>query len=57
VIKVFEFSVKGCAMESNVEQQSPSQKFQIYSTANTGVTPFWKGLSIFLFLKKTKFLT
>eukprot|EP00258_Populus_trichocarpa_P042347 XP_024458366.1 uncharacterized protein LOC7470683 isoform X2 [Populus trichocarpa] len=29
-------------MESNVEQQSPSQKFQIYSTANTGVTPFWK---------------
>lgn len=29
-------------MESNVEQQSPSQKFQIYSTANTGVTPFWR---------------
>ncbi|KAJ6924332.1 oligomeric Golgi complex subunit 8 [Populus alba x Populus x berolinensis] len=32
----------GCAMESNVEQQSPSQKFQIYSTSNTGVTPFWR---------------
>ncbi|KAG5244117.1 hypothetical protein OIU76_009020 [Salix suchowensis] len=29
-------------MESNLEQQSPSQKFQIYSTSSTGVTPFWR---------------
>ncbi|KAJ6406543.1 hypothetical protein OIU84_010118 [Salix udensis] len=33
---------KGCAMESNGEQQSPCQKFQIYSTSSTGVTPFWR---------------
>ncbi|CAK7352894.1 unnamed protein product [Dovyalis caffra] len=37
------FSVgKVCAMESNVEQKNPSHKLQIYSSPNTGVTPFWR---------------
>lgn len=41
-------------MSSNAQDtqgnQQPSQKMQIYSTSNTGVTPFWKGLSLSLSL-------
>ena len=29
-----------------VEQQRETQKIQIYSTSTTGVSPFWRGLSL-----------
>lgn len=32
--------------EQPVEQQPEMQKIQIYSTSSTGVSPFWRGLSL-----------
>lgn len=43
--------------EQPVEQQPEMQKIQIYSTSSTGVSPFWRGLSLSLSLKRTCSLT
>lgn len=32
-------------VQHSVEQQSGTQKIQIYSTSNTGVSSFWRGFS------------
>lgn len=47
--KIVNLFVQGWKMASNCTesaQQQPASKIQIYPPANSGVSPFWRGLSL-----------